>query len=123
MAKNARPPDNETSSNGAAETAVEQTRGSLVSAAQNTSSLLNAAQMFHQAQSEMLHRLAVAHQHAAENLKEARTPLEVMTQQSQLMLAGWNEAAQYTMQLLGALQSVQTEANPSARSTGRRRGE
>ena len=69
----------------------------------------------------MLHRLAVAHQQAAENLKEARTPLEVMALQSQLMLAGWNETAQYTMQLLGALQNVKA-SEPSAPSTGRRRG-
>ena len=47
--------------------------------------------------------------------------MEVMALQSQLMLASWNETAQYTMQLLGALQNVKAP-EPSAPSTGRRKG-
>lgn len=108
MARNSRPSDQDEATSSADATA-EHTRESLAQVAQSASTLLQGAQAFQQVQLQMLQRVALAQQQAAEKLRSATTPAEMLAVQGQLMLQGWQEAMQYSQELMAALMKVQGE--------------
>lgn len=108
MAKNLRNNDtDETTST--VESTAEHTRESLAQVAQGTSTLLQGAQAFQQVQLQMLQRVALVHQQAAEKLRTATSPSEIVALQGQLLFQGWQEALQYGQELMGASMKVQGE--------------
>jgi hypothetical protein len=82
---------------------------SLSQVAQGTSALLQGAQAFHQVQLQMLQRMALVHQQAAEKLRAATSPTEMVALQGQLMVQGWQQAMQYGQELMTASMKVQGE--------------
>jgi hypothetical protein len=116
MAKNSRNSETDDGTSG-----VE----SLAQVAQGTSALLQGAQAFHQVQLQMLQRMALVHQQAAEKLRAATSPSEMVTLQGQLMVQGWQQAMQYGQELMTASMKVQGEMlgkagqqQPSAANNG-----
>ncbi|MCC2675777.1 MAG: hypothetical protein K0Q43_4031 [Ramlibacter sp.] len=98
---------------------------SLAQVAQGTSALLQGAQAFHQVQLQMLQRMALVHQQAAEKLRAATSPSEMVALQGQLMVQGWQQAMQYGQELMTASMKVQGEMlgkagqqQPSAANNG-----
>lgn len=108
MAKNARntETDDATSS---VDSSAEQTREGLAQVAQGTSTLLQGAQAFQQVQLQMLQRMALVHEQAAEKLRSASSPSEVVALQGQLLVQGWQQAMQYGQELMTASMKVQGE--------------
>ena len=108
MAKNSRNSDTDdiTSS---IESPTEQTRASLAQVAQCTSTLIQGAQAFQQVQVQMLQRVTLAHQQAADKLRSATSPSEMVALQGQLMVQGWQQAMQYGQELMTAAMKVQGE--------------
>ncbi len=108
MAKNSRNSDtDDTMSN--VESTEEHTRESLAQIAQGTSALLSRAQAFQQVQLQMLQRVALVHQQAADKLRSATSPSEMVALQGQLLFQGWQEAMQYGQELMAASIKVQSE--------------
>ena len=87
---------------GAAGSLAEIQREQLAAAAQAWSTLFRAGEALQQAQLHMGQRAALLHQQAADNLRKAATPIELVTIQSTLLLYQWQEAARYWQELLGA---------------------
>ena len=87
---------------GAASSLAEVQREQLAAAAQAWSTLFRAGEALQQAQLHMGQRAALLHQQAADNLRKATTPIELVTIQSTLLLYQWQEAARYWQELLGA---------------------
>lgn len=108
MAKNSRNSESDdiTSS---VESSAEQTRAGLAQVAQGTSTLLHGAQAFQEVQLQMLQRVTLVHQQAAEKLRSATSPSEMVTLQGQLMVQGWQQAMQYGQELMSASMKVQGE--------------
>ena len=124
MAKNSRNSDTEETASGG-EYSTEQTRESLAQVAQGTSTLLQGAQAFQQVQLQMLQRVTLVHQQAADKLRAATSPSEVVALQGQLLVQGWQQAMQYGQELMTASMKVQSEVlgragqqQPSAANDG-----
>lgn len=108
MAKNSRNSDTiDTTSS--ADTSAEQARESLAQVAQGTSNLLQGAQAFQQVQMQMLQRMALVHQQAAEKLRSASNPSELVALQGQMLVQGWQQAMQYGQELMTASMKVQSD--------------
>ncbi|MEJ5991316.1 phasin family protein [Ramlibacter sp. PS3R-8] len=108
MAKNARnsEPDDTTSS---VESSAGPTRESLARVAQGASTLLQGAQAFQEVQLQMLQRATLVHEQAAERLRAATSPAEVLALQGQMLVQGWQQAMQYGQELMTASMKVQGE--------------
>jgi len=88
---------------------VEQSRQGLALYAEGTTALLRGAEAFHQVQLQMLQRLALNHQQAAEKLRSANSPVELASVQSELMVSGLQELTRYMQDLVVAGMRVQGE--------------
>lgn len=108
MAKNARNTDTDETES-IVESTAEQTRERLAQVAQGASTLLNHAQAFQQAQLQMLQRVALVQQQAAEKLRAATSTSEMMALQGQLLFQGWQEAMRYGQDLMFAGMKAQGE--------------
>jgi hypothetical protein len=108
MAKNSRNSETDDTTSGV-ESSAEHTRESLAQVAQGTSTLLHGAQAFQQVQLQMLQRMALVHQQAAEKLRSATSPSEMVALQGQLVVQGWQQAMQYGQELMSASMTVQSE--------------
>lgn len=108
MAKNSRNTDTDDTTSGV-DSSAEQTRESLAQVAQGASTLLQGAQAFQQVQLQMLQRMALVHQQAAEKLRSATSPSELVALQGQLMVQGWQQAMQYGQEMMTASMKVQGE--------------
>jgi hypothetical protein len=106
MAKNSRSSETDDATSNV-DASAEQTRESLVQVVQGTSTLLQGAQAFQQVQMQMLQRMALAHQQAAEKLRSATSPSEIVALQGQLVVQGWQQAMQYGQELMTASMKVQ----------------
>ena len=107
MAKNSR--NSETDDTSTVESSAEHTRESLAQVAQGTSTLLHGAQAFQQVQLQMLQRMALVHEQAAEKLRSTTSPSDMMALQGQLVIQGWQQAMQYGQELMTATMKVQSE--------------
>lgn len=124
MAKNSRNTESDDSTS-SVDSSADPTRESLAQVAQGTSSLLQGAQAFQQVQMQMLQRMALVHQQAAEKLRAATSPSELVALQGQLMVQGWQQAMQFGQELMTASMKVQSEMlgkagqqQPSAANNG-----
>ena len=108
MAKNSRNSETDDAAS-AVDSSAEQTRQSLAQVAQGTSTLLQGAQAFQQVQLQMLQRMALVHEQAAEKLRSATSASEVVALQGQLLVQGWQQAMQYGQELMTASMKVQGE--------------
>ena len=108
MAKNSRNSETDDTPSGV-ESSAEHTREGLAQVAQGASTLLHGAQAFQQVQLQMLQRMALVHQQAAEKLRSTTTPSEMMALQGQLWVQGWQQAMQYGQELMTATMKVQGE--------------
>jgi hypothetical protein len=108
MAKNSRNSGTDETTSGV-EASSEQTREGLAQVVQSTSTLLQGAQAFQQVQLQMIQRMALAHQQAAEKLRSATSPSELVAVQGQLMVQGWQQAMQFGQELMTASMKVQSE--------------
>lgn len=92
---------------------ADMTRQHMASTASAASSMLRLLENFQQTQQHMLQRTALLQEQAAERLRAATTPAEVMAIQSTTMMSGWTELAQYLQELmLTALRAQQEMARP-----------
>ena len=108
MAKNSRSSETDETTT-AVESSTEHTRESLAQVARGTSTLLQGAQALQQVQLQMLQRVALVHEQAADKLRAATSPSEVVALQGQLLLLGWQEAMQYGQELMTASVKLQGE--------------
>lgn len=108
MAKNSRSSESDDTTS-SVESSAEHTRESLAQVAQGASTLLQGAQAFQQVQLQMLQRVTLVHQQAAEKLRQATSPSEMVALQGQLMVQGWQQAMQYGQELMTASMKVQSE--------------
>lgn len=107
MAKNSRNSDTDDTTS-TVDSSAEQTRESLAQVVQGTSTLLEGAQAFQQVQLQMLQRMALVHQQAAEKLRSATNPSDMFALQGQLVVQGWQQAMQYGQELMTAAMQVQS---------------
>jgi hypothetical protein len=108
----------ETTASAQADT-VEQSRQGLALYAEGTSTFLRGAEAFHQVQLQMVQRLALNHQQAAERLRSASSPVELATIQSELMVSGMQELARYMQDMALAGMRLQGEMLTNAPSATR----
>lgn len=87
----------------AASSAADVSRQQLAAAAETMSVLFRAGESIQQAQLQMGQRAALLHSQAAENLRKAASPMEVLTIQSTLAVYQWQEAARFQQELLAAM--------------------
>ena len=109
MAKSTRSGDADDATMASARSTVEQSRQNLANYAEGASVLLRSAQSFHEVQQQMLERVALTHQQAADKLRDASTPAELLAVQSQLIMSAMQEAVQYLQDLLLSTVRVQSE--------------
>ena len=109
MAKNARTSETDESVSSAAESAADTTRESLAQVAQSASTMLHRAEAFQQVQLQMLQRVALAHQQAADKLRAATSSAEMLALQGQLFYQGWQEAVRYGQDLVLAAIKLQSD--------------
>jgi hypothetical protein len=110
MAKsNTRDTSSEQDSATAQAAVADATREQLATTAAAASALLRAFDTLQQTQMHMIQRAALLQEQTAERLRSARTPMEVMSIQSGLMMSGWTEMAQYTQELVAASLKAQGE--------------
>jgi hypothetical protein len=88
---------------------ADATREQLATTASAASALLRAMDTLQQTQAHMLQRAALLQEQTAERLRNASTPMEVMSIQSGLLMSGWSELAQYTQELVAASLKAQGE--------------
>lgn len=88
---------------------ADLTRQQLANTASTASALLRAMETFQQAQQHMLQRAALVQAQAADRLRSASSPTEVMAVQSTVMLSGMTELAQYAQELMLASLKAQNE--------------
>lgn len=124
MAKNSRNSETDEATS-SVDSSAEHTREGFAQVAQGASTLLQGAQAFQQVQLQMLQRMALVHQQAAEKLRTATSPSEMMALQGQLLVQGWQQAMQYGQELMTASMKVQGEMlakagqqQPSAANNG-----
>jgi hypothetical protein len=86
----------------AATTLAEMSRQQMAAAAEAMSVMFSAAQALQQAQMHMGERAALLHRQAAENIRKATTPVELMSIQSTLLVYEFQEAMRYWQELMAA---------------------
>jgi len=88
---------------GATATLAEISRQQMAAAAETLSVMFRAIEAVQQAQLQMGQRAALLHSQAAENLRKATTPMEVMTIQSTLVAYEFQEALRYWQEFSAAM--------------------
>ncbi|HYF17408.1 MAG TPA: phasin family protein [Ramlibacter sp.] len=81
---------------------AELTRNQLAMSAEALSAWFAAAEAMQQAQMQMGQRASLLHRQAAENLRKATSPMEVLTIQSTLLMYQVQEAMRYSQELFTA---------------------
>jgi hypothetical protein len=89
--------------------AASATLQQMAGAATAASALLRAADTLVQAQQHMIQRAAALQDQTADRLRQATSPAEVMSIQSNLLVSGWTEMAQYAQECVAATLQVQGE--------------
>ncbi|WBY00338.1 hypothetical protein PE066_12730 [Ramlibacter tataouinensis] len=82
--------------------AADMARQQLALAADLWATLLRAGESVQQAQLHMTQRASLLHRQAAENLRKAETPLELMSVQANLLAYDFQESMRYLQELLQA---------------------
>ncbi|WP_458542413.1 hypothetical protein [Ramlibacter sp.] len=99
------------------ETAVpENARQQLARSIDWMAAAFRAGESIQQAQLQMSQRAALLHSQAADNVRKASTPLELMQIQSTLLMYEWQEATRYTQELF--LACTKALAQPAANGSG-----
>lgn len=92
-----------------AASAADIARQQLALAADLWANLLRAGEAVQQAQLQMLQRASLLHRQAAENLRKAQTPLELMSVQANLLAYDFQESLRYLQELVQAGARVGSE--------------
>ncbi|MBL0422351.1 phasin family protein [Ramlibacter sp. AW1] len=92
-----------------AHTVADATRQQMASSASAASAMLRSLDVFHQTQQHMLQRAALLQEQTAERLRQASTPMELLSIQSSLMMASLTELAQYSQEMMLASLKAQNE--------------
>jgi hypothetical protein len=92
----------ETQALGAAGAFAEASRQQMATAADSLGVMFRAAESLQQAQLHMAQRAALLHAQAAENIRKASSPMELVSIQSTLLLYEYQEAMRYWQELMGA---------------------
>jgi hypothetical protein len=87
----------------AAGTLAEMHRQQLAAGAETLSIFFRAAEAIQQAQLQMGQRAALLHSQAAENIRKASTPTELVSIQSTLAMYEFQEALRYGQELVAAM--------------------
>lgn len=88
-----------------ASTTLQQMAG----AANAASAMLRVADTFAQTQQHMIQRAALLQDQTADRLRNASSPLELLSIQSSLLMSSWNELAQFSQELMLAALKAQSE--------------
>jgi hypothetical protein len=88
---------------------ADMTRQQLANTASTASAVFRALDSFQQAQQHMLQRAALIQSQTADRLRGAASASELVALQSNLVLSGWNEIAQYTQEIINAAVKAQGE--------------
>ncbi|TFY99584.1 phasin family protein [Ramlibacter rhizophilus] len=99
----------ETDASSAQNTVTDAARHQLASSAATASAMLRALDTYQQAQQHMLQRAAVLQEQMAERLRNASSPMEVMSIQSSMVVSGMTDLAQYAQELMLASLKAQNE--------------
>jgi len=84
-------------------------RQQLATAAATAAALLRALDTFQTTQQHMVQRAALLQQHTAERLRQAQTPMEMMSIQSGLLMSSLSDLTQYAQELMAAAVKAQGE--------------
>ncbi|CAA9409501.1 MAG: hypothetical protein AVDCRST_MAG51-1338, partial [uncultured Ramlibacter sp.] len=84
-------------------------RQQMAALADNASAVFRASEVIQQVQLQAAQRVALLHQQTAEKLREVSSPGDLFGIQSNLMLSGWQETAQYCQELTAAGMKLQSE--------------
>jgi hypothetical protein len=102
---------------GVAGSFAEGARQQTALAAEMVSAMFRASESLQQAQLHMGQRAALLHQQAAENIRKANSPMEIMSVQSTLLSYQWQEALRYWQEFTMAAGRAGTEIlRPSTRA-------
>ncbi|MBK0391441.1 phasin family protein [Ramlibacter algicola] len=81
---------------------AEASRQQMATAVESLGVMFRAAESLQQAQLHMAQRAALLHAQAAENIRKASSPVELVSIQSTLLLYEYQEAMRYWQELMGA---------------------
>jgi len=81
---------------------ADATRQQMATAVESLGVMFRAAEALQQAQLHMAQRAALLHGQAAENIRKATSPMELVSIQSTLLLYEYQEAMRYWQELMGA---------------------
>jgi hypothetical protein len=83
-------------------TGADVARQQLVAATQSMATLFRNLERFQQAQQHFAQRAALLHSQAADNLRKATSPMELVSIQGTLVMYQWQEGARYLQELMVA---------------------
>jgi hypothetical protein len=86
----------------APQAAADVARQQLVVAAQSMATLFRNVERFQLAQQHLAQRAALLHSQAADNLRKATSPMELVSIQGTLLMYQWQEGARYLQELMVA---------------------
>jgi hypothetical protein len=93
-------------------------RQQLVAATQSMATLFRNLERFQLAQQHFSQRAALLHSQAADNLRKATTPMELVSIQGTLFMYQWQEGARYLQELMVAGSSLGRDgAEPASEGT------
>lgn len=88
---------------------ADATRQQMATTASAASAMLRALETFQQTQQHMLQRAALLQEQTAERLRQANTPVELLSIQSNMVMASLTDMAQYAQELMLATMKAQSE--------------
>lgn len=92
---------------------AEATRQQMASTASAASAMLRTLESFQQTQQHLIQRAALLQEQTAERLRNASTPVEVLSIQSTMMMSGFTDLAQYAQELMLASLKAQEAMRPA----------
>jgi hypothetical protein len=90
--------------------AAETARQQLGALAQAADMMLRSAEIWQQAQLQLTQRTRSSYREAATRLSQANSPAELLSIQSDLLVSGWHQAMQFSVDLMTAAAAQQAEA-------------
>jgi hypothetical protein len=98
--------------------AADAARQHLVTTAQGMAQFFRTVERFQLAQQHLTQRAALLHSQAADNLRKAASPMELVSIQGTLLMYQWQEGARYWQEVMVASASIGRDPTESAATDG-----